>query len=219
VKTRALLGDITLTILFLCAVITTGLVVRREILSRPHDTSRIATSRWKEFVSTGNRIGPSHSPTTVLVFSDYQCPFCRALSVNLARLRARYPEQLTVISRHFPLEGVHPLAYDAALAAECASKVGKFQSMDSTLFQNQSRIGQDSWGVFATEAGVSDTASLVHCVNSARHADRIRSDVNAGEALGVQGTPTVLINGEQFRIPPTFAVLDSIVRRGGRTTH
>jgi protein-disulfide isomerase len=86
--------------------------------------------------------------------------------------------------------------------------------MDSTLFRHQAEISPDKWGSFGAGAGISDTVQLLACVKKERFAERVRSDMELGERLGVQGTPAVFVNRDELEAgAPTLVTLDSIARR------
>jgi uncharacterized membrane protein len=91
-------------------------------------------------------VGPADAPVTVVEFSDFQCPFCRLGAFNLNAAMNGHPGKVRMVFRNFPLDSacnrtveqaMHPLACDAAKAAVCSQKQGKFQAVYETLFENQ----------------------------------------------------------------------------------
>ncbi len=110
-----------------------------------------------------------------------------------------YPGKITHVYRYFPLAAVHPQAMMAAVAAECAGQQGRFRAFHDALFADQEALGTRPWVAFAVSAGVADTTSFAHCVaDSAKVMPRIRVDIAAGQELGVEGTPALLINDHFF---------------------
>ena len=201
-----------LVILSLSAIVVTGIVVRREFFPAATRAAEIAQDpRWRAFARGGISLGEDSAPATIVVFSDFQCPFCRQLSPTIAQLQEKYSDRLRVVFHHFPLEAIHPYAREAALAAECAHERGRFSEMEAALFQNQSKLGTAGWGWFAMQAGIPDSASVNRCVAEARFADRIDADIKMGLTVPIEGTPTVFVNSLRLPGTPTYAIIDSIL--------
>lgn len=205
-------------VLVLCAVIITALVVRREFFPAPPSSElpRRRVADWQSYAAAGQRMGPAKSRVTIVEFSDFQCPFCRTLALRLDTLRQRYPNDVAVIYRHYPLPQIHPYARTAAVATECAAAQGKFQALHDALYAQQDSIGKLQVATFASRAGVPDTTALLACVRDSVTAPRIQEDVQAGDRLGITGTPGVLVNELFLGGAPTLAQLDSLVRSADR---
>lgn len=181
----------------IAALVTTALVVRRELAPLPPTPRYDVPQRveeWQAFMQEGSRIGPANAAVTVAEFSDFQCEFCKAHAERLDRLRQTRPGEIAILFRHFPATELHPHAYNAALAAECAREQGRFEAYRSVLFSQQAQIGESSWAEFARQARVPDLDDFGRCVSDRRHARRIAADVKAGKKLGVPATPTILVN-------------------------
>src|SRR5688572_24789160 len=67
-------------------------------------------------------LGPSHAPVTIVEYGDFECPTCKQAAPSLKLLLSRFPEQVRLAFRHFPLEEVHPHALCAAEASEVAAQ-------------------------------------------------------------------------------------------------
>jgi protein-disulfide isomerase len=187
-----------LAVMACTAVISTALVVRREFGSRPARLTATGPQMidgWQRYLEPGTRMGPATAAVTVIEFSDFQCEYCKQHAEHLDNLRRRYPNDLAIVVRHFPITDRHPHAYNAALSAECAGEQGRFAAYRSTLFRNQGAIGRTRWIDFAREAAVPDTTQFKRCMTDKRYAKRIQRDLRAGRDLGVPATPTSLING------------------------
>lgn len=180
--------------LMLCALVTTSLVVRRELLN-PRPTSGVrSVPEWRSLAMVGHRMGPPDAPVTVVVFSDFQCPYCAALAKRLRAVRQMYPTQVSVVYRHFPLAS-HPYAIDAARASECAAEQGRFEAFHDALFAGRDSLGVEAWERFATTAGVGNLRAFSRCVRASTAVPALARDTVAGDQLHVSGTPTLLING------------------------
>jgi len=133
--------NVAVAVLTLCALVTTGLVARRE-LSTPWTAPApgVRIPDWRSFTREGHRMGPAEAPVTVVVFSDFQCSFCAVLMDRLRTIREARPDEVSVVYRHFPIEG-HQHAAPAARASECAAEQGRFEPFHDALFAAQDSIG------------------------------------------------------------------------------
>jgi protein-disulfide isomerase len=125
-------------------------------------------------------------------------------------LRHKYPEECSVVWRHFPDEDSGVLA---ARAAVCAAEQGVFESVNKALFE---ALGADAshppcWVCIASQGGVGDTAKFRECLASTRSLAAVRMDVEAARRLRVVATPTILINGYLYAGLPSDLI--RIVRR------
>ena len=208
--------EVTLTIvLAVCAVIITGLVIRRELggppkgnLPQPPST----VDNWASFGSVGSETGAAQGSVRVLEFSDFQCPFCKRLSKSLDSIRAKYPTQVSLVYRHFPIERIHPHARSAAFAAECAAEQGKFREVHDFLYENQGAIGTLSWTQIASKGNVPDTVRFNVCMRDSVPKRRVDLDIAMAKKLGLIGTPTVMVNQWRFHGTPSLATLDSAIQ-------
>src|SRR6266436_280276 len=129
-------GDFIITAtLAVCAIITTGLVVRREFFApsapsarSPADEKPVLLPHWREDLGKGIRLGNSQAPVQLMEFADFECPFCGDFHKKLKSLLERYPTQVSLTYVHFPIPG-HRFALPAARVAECAAAQGRFEAM------------------------------------------------------------------------------------------
>jgi protein-disulfide isomerase len=153
--------------------------------------------------------GPANAPITVVEFSDYQCPYCARVVPTLSKLRQAYGDKIRMVFKDFPL-AIHPLAPKAAEAAHCAGEQGKYWDMHDRLFANQQALAVP--GLKETAAGLGlDGAKFGQCLDSGKYAAAIAEDMKQGEALGVQSTPTVYINGRPVLGAQPFELFQSVI--------
>ena len=162
------LSTLTNVVLVGCALVVTGVLVRREFFGADAASPEAGGQMrrvpdWARYAAEGHRAGPAATPVNVVVFSDYQCPACRKLAEDLKDVREEFGDQVAVVNRHFPLAS-HPAAIPAARASECAARQGAFEAMHGALVAGQSRIGDAPWGRFAQEAGVRDLPAFDACM-------------------------------------------------------
>ena len=135
-------------------------------------------------------MGSSTARVTIVVFSDYHCPYCRELSGNLEQVLTRYPTQVRIVYRHFATSAATEVLSQASL---CASDQGKFPEYHRLVFATPAAGPQDI-SELADAAGL-EPAAFQRCIDSARFAPRVRADIAEGERLNIQVTPTVFVNG------------------------
>lgn len=214
---RERLLDIAVATLVLCALVTTTLVVRREFfvgMASAAVPSRI--KEWRDYSRDGHRMGPADAPVSVIVFSDFQCPYCAALMEGLRTLRSEHPREVAVIYRHFPLAS-HKAAVAAVRASECAAAQGRFEAYHDALFAGRDSIGHLPWESFAREAGITDLPRFRECAAETGPLPALARDTVAGKRLEVTGTPTLLINETRLQGLPPMDTLRSYVQRALET--
>lgn len=138
--------------------------------------------------------GPVDAPVTLVEFSDFECPYCRALSPTLQRVASDYKDQVRTVYLQFPLADIHPNALKAAEASLCALDQDKFWPMHDAMFADQTRLGVEDLKRKAAELSM-DTHAFSTCLDTGKHFTRVRTDVGAGVKAGVTGTPALFING------------------------
>ena len=145
-------------------------------------------------ISSGPMMGSPDSKVAILVYSDFECPFCSTfVKQTFPKLRDAYLNGKSVrfVFRHFPLIQIHRFAQKAAEAADCAGAQGKFWQMHDLLFADQLRLSVDSLDRHAAELGL-DNPAFQSCMNGPAE-KRVTADRLAGEALHLSGTPSFLI--------------------------
>jgi protein-disulfide isomerase len=136
----------------------------------------------------------------VVVYADFECPYCAALELRLAAA------QLRVCFRHFPVRGKHPRAWAAAQAAEAAALQGAFWPMHDALFADQGRLEDPHLWARAGELGL-DVERFVRDARSEPVRARVEQDFRTGIRAGVATTPTLFLpDGERISGRPDDAV-------------
>ena len=163
-------------------------------LREKYHVSVLLEPRRETVAATGPARGPESAPVTLIEFSDFQCPFCGRLEPVIEKILARYPTQVRLIYRNFPLSTLHPDAERAAEAGVCALEQGKFWPMHDAMFSDQNALDLDALKNKARRVGLDETR-FTACMNSDRPRLAVADDVKAGDELGIQGTPATLVNG------------------------
>ena len=137
--------------------------------------------------------GPADAKVTLVLWTDYQCPFCGRLERTLAALLKRYPRDLRIAVRNMPLS-FHQNAHLAAEAALAAKEQGKFWPMHEKLFAHQSELQREDLDRYARELGL-DMKRFASALDDGRFKQQVDDDITAAGRIGVSGTPASFING------------------------
>ncbi len=141
--------------------------------------------------------GERGAPLELVMFGDFQCPYCLGAQSILRRVRERLGDRLVFGFRHLPIPERHPLAPLAAEASEAAAAQGSFWEFHDALYANQPRLSRETILALAGEHGL-DAARMEAEIDSGAHRERIARDVASAEASGATGTPTFFVNGKRF---------------------
>ena len=176
------------------------------------------TARWKvPIVPRDARSGPDDALVTIVVFNDFQCPFCARVKTTIDQLRQQYEEQVRVVFKHNPL-AFHKNARSAAYAAMAAQEQGKFWAMHDLLFEEQ-RSWRRSTGVVAYDAMAEKIGLDVdQFKRTLADADRrfrswVDADQQAAHDVQANGTPSFFINGETLVGAQPLAKFQEVIDR------
>jgi protein-disulfide isomerase len=154
--------------------------------------------------------GKADAPVTVVEYSDFQCPFCLRVMPTLKELRTKYGDRMRLVWKDFPLTQIHPQAFIAAQAGNCAREQGKFWEYHDKLFGNQSSLTADSLKKYAADTGL-DAAKFNQCLDSSKYEARVQDALKAGNRLGISSTPTVYVNGRMINGAQPIDVFESVI--------
>jgi protein-disulfide isomerase len=152
--------------------------------------------------------GPAEALVTLVAFSDFECPFCRAASATVEELRARYADQLRVVFMHHPLD-MHARALPAAVAAECAGEQGRFWEMHDRLFSLSSLDGQD-FTQLGKAIGLAE-APFEACRSSERPKQVVAAHREQLRALSIKSAPVFFVNGHLVRGAASRAKFETLI--------
>ena len=148
--------------------------------------------------------GPADAPVTIVEFGDFECPDCKMEAPVLRRdLTEAFNGKVRVIFKNFPLESVHPWARAAAIAGRCVYQQGQpgFWKFYDWIYDNQDQIMGDNLNskvlAWASENGI-DQVKLGQCIDTKATEPEVNRSIAEGHALGIQGTPTLFINGRKI---------------------
>jgi protein-disulfide isomerase len=172
--------------------------------------AEVDTTVWKVPVrSTEPTIGPADAPLTVVLFSEFQCPFCAKGTRLIERVLEDHPGKVRVVFKNFPL----PFHQDAMLAAEAALAAhsqGRFWEMHDLLFANQRALSQESIEGYARKLGL-DMDRFQADLASHVFAPVVEEQMEEGRSAGVQGTPNFFINGRVVKGAVPYESIKALV--------
>lgn len=152
----------------------------------------------------------SANKNLLVEYSDLQCPACKNFNDLFKTLEASsspdfaITKKITLIFRHFPLYQIHKNAFDAGYAAEAAANQGKFWEFIDSLYGKQTRWSEsaNSSDYFLTVAKElkMDIDKFKKDINSQAVKDRVQRDLDEGNKIGVNATPTFFLNGKKIEV-------------------
>lgn len=155
--------------------------------------------------------GNKAAPVTVVLFSDFQCPYCSRVEPTLKQALDTYGSKVRIAWKHQPL-GFHANALPAAEAAEAAREQGKFWEMHDALFQNQGSLSAETYERLARQIGL-NVSTFKASIASGRNKGRIAADQQQAARVGASGTPTMFVNGEKVEGAVPFDTLKAAIDR------
>jgi len=146
--------------------------------------------------SPNGETGPANAPVTMVVFSDFECPYSSQLFFTLEKIEKRYPTQLHVILKQSPLN-IHPDAPRVHRAALAAGRQGRFNAMAELLYANQAHQDEAALMAYARQLHM-DLARFRRELDSPEITAEVDRDIQESRAFGVNVTPTLFVNGTSF---------------------
>lgn len=156
--------------------------------------------------------GSAEKKIVLMMFSDFQCPYCAVAHQTLKQFMARHQNQVTLVYKHLPLTGIHSEAMSAAKAAWAAGQQGKFWEFHDVLFTQQNKLGEPLYGETAKALNL-DLKRFDEDRKSQSAEAGIQKDIEMAKKLGVDGTPFMVMNGEPFSGAAELPDLEATLKR------
>ena len=154
--------------------------------------------------------GPNKPVVTIVEFSDFECPYCKAVQRSLKQVLESYPAAVRLVFKHLPLEG-HRNSLPAARAAFCAAEQDRFWQFHDALFAAQ-ELAPAVFIQVASELGLG-LPKFQDCLNSERSRTAVVKDLEAARLFGVESTPSFIVNRKLIQGALSFADLQKIVEQ------
>ncbi len=153
--------------------------------------------------------GKADAPVSVVIFSDFQCPFCSKVVPTLKQIEEKYKDDVRIVWKHNALP-FHNRAKPAALATIAANEQGKFWEMHDKLFANQQKLEDADLEGYAKELGL-DLDKYKKTVADPKSAAIVEKDMAIAEGVNARGTPNFFINGRNLRGAQPFESFESLL--------
>jgi len=198
----------TIAIIFLSIFIAFSYFSGRNGNGRPSDDSDSAGRKidMKPVVDGARYTGADKPKVSIVVFNSFTCGFCRKASPVLNRVLQKYPDKVRLVYRHFIRNEMDIVA---ANAVECAGEQNKFWQMHDQIFEDNSN--EFNFNRYAQNLSM-DVSQFKKCLTENKFTNKIRNDSEMGQQLGIQGTPTFIINGNLVVGYRPFEVFDAMVK-------
>lgn len=165
-------------------------------------SSRPKTVKTEGYASKG----AANPRYTLVEYADFECAHCKVASATVGELVDKHKGQVKVVYKHFPLS-FHPMARQAAAATEAAALQGKFWEMHDAVFATQTMLDDQLLSGHARALGL-DVARFDKDRASAAVTAHVDASHKEGEAIGVEATPTFLVNGRPFNLMRTLEAFE-----------
>ena len=142
------------------------------------------------------QLGNKEAPVTIVVYDDFECPYCAKAVPLFKEVLAAYPDQVQLIFKNFPL-GMHKHAQAAAVAGLAAQKQGKFWPLHDLLFDNYNKLSAKKITELAEQAGL-NMVKFAQDQKNPQLARQVSNDMQEGQKIGVRGTPSIFVNGRRL---------------------
>lgn len=154
-------------------------------------------------------LGNPDAPITIVEFSDFQCPFCQRGGNTVKDLQRKYPNDVRIVFKHYPLP-FHQEAPAASRAAMAAGEQGKFWEFHNLVFDNQKALSRADLEKYAQQLKL-NMPKFKEALDSGKYKKVVDDDLALGQEVTVQGTPTMFLNGERVSNPTDFGVISAMI--------
>lgn len=183
-----------------------------KLTSKPAVQTKVSI----ELSRDDHKIGSDSAKLTLIEYSDFQCPACKAYQSMVKQVVEKYKDRLLFVYRHFPLQQ-HKNAQAAALASEAAANQNQFWQMHDKLFKEQdewanSAKPNETFIRYANDLKL-DIEKFKRDLDSDKAKNKIKSDQESGVSFGVNSTPSFFLNGKKLDNPRSVEEFEKLINR------
>jgi protein-disulfide isomerase len=165
--------------------------------------------RVKVATAGAPRLGSPDAPVQVVVFTDFECPYCAETDPVLKQVYERANGAMSLVMRDFPMPQ-RLAAMPSAIAARCAYRQGQYWPFHELLFQNRTKLTAENFRSFAQQVGI-DVNAFDRCVADPLTRSALETEIAQARAYGIDATPTLFVNGRMLAGTVTFEQLSRLV--------
>ena len=209
-----------LEVIVLLAVLVASTLIAKELWPRSaRATGSPSVPAPTELISTegASQKGNPGAVAVMIIYSDFQCPFCGSFARDaLPQIEEDYVRtgKLRLVFRNMPIEAIHPLAFNAAVAGMCANQQGRFWQWHDALFGSGSAPDHQVLLSISATVGL-DTLKFNNCLERGDFKGQVRREIQDATALRITSTPTFILGQRQdAEIVKPIAVV-----KGSRPVH
>jgi protein-disulfide isomerase len=171
----------------------------RAAAQRPQRPKEDPNKVYKIDIGDSPIYGKADAPVAIVEWSDFQCPYCSRVVPLLKEVHKKYPDDVKLVFKHFPLS-FHQAARPAAIATMAAQEQGKFWEMHDALFENQRSLKPDNMEEIAQKAGLDmERFKKDMAEKKDEYGKRVDADFRHGQSVAVRGTPTIYVAGKKVQ--------------------
>lgn len=185
---------VLLPVIFIVGL-STGYLIWGQEKDTPSQESNESVARYDVSVDDDPSLGPANAPVTIIMFSDYQCGYCKKWYQEVFQpLMQNYSGSIRFVYRDFPLYSIHPSAGSTAEAADCAGDQDKYWEFFTAVFNDSGQLDSLAIQNYGQSIGL-EMEEFNQCLSSRKYQSEVEKDYSYAAALGIQSTPTFFING------------------------
>lgn len=207
----------SLQIALLTLVLPVGLSAQTAVAKKSPAAAQVSVHGKLIAMNATGDFGPVDAPVTMVLFSDFECPYSAEMYFTLKHLQKEFGSQMHVIVKQSPLLETHPNAALAHKAALAAGRQGKYQQMAELLFANQERQERVTLMNYARLLKL-DTAQFQRDLDSAAIAAALRKDMQESRGFAINQTPSMYINGRLYSGTLSDKTLGDIIKQASKTS-
>lgn len=152
-----------------------------------------------------------HNAVRVIVFNDYECPYCQQFEGVLKNAKDEFKSTIDISYYHYPLPD-HKSGYYAAIASECANRQNSFERYHSELFKRTFSLSTVDFVKLAELINIDDINKFSSCYSSEEVAELVKKDINLADSLGIFEVPAYLINGTLYKGATSQEVFTKLIK-------
>lgn len=149
--------------------------------------------KQQTFINTSTGTNPG-APIELIEFSDFGCIYSKQTYPELKQILKDYGETINFVFKHLPQNNLHPTAFDAAAASECARDQNRFMEYHDVLFESKI-LDQETFTSIAESLNL-NTQQFDSCMQSGEKTKRVMADMQEAQANDIRATPIFIINGD-----------------------
>ena len=184
-------------------------IIRADVIKMASEPPPLLSDPVKLSIDGDPMKGPANAKVTIVEFSDFQCPYCAKAVDEVKQILAKYPKDVRVVFKQFPLD-THSQAGLAAEAALAAQAQGKFWEMHDKMYANFRTITRVRILAWAKEIGL-DMNHFQADLDSHKYRSRVDSEAKQGDQAGVEGTPTFFLDGARLNASFDVATVSPLI--------